>query len=419
MNLNTTSKSNYRPNLSLSAGLISKKSTSRTQSELSKELASRIENVSSLKMGKLFHFIVTRRVELAIFAIKTPSKWLLFSQCMLQKFNTDCRIARLLKKLNHLVKDFDRAQCNKGFQKEFTDGTFGQVFPKELRQQFAFNIPPSFDDNSATLEKIRLILLEDLPPPNDSFSQIKSIPVKDLVHWINTYHVGLKTLKIVNAKLNLLLPKLRSVNLDGYPKGEISSILKNLKKAHYLSCDQMTDLNLEILSTFGLLTSLDISGSKEITDEGITFLKHLNLKHLNISNCPLITDAALTQITNFNSLERLEISGCTGVTDEGIEILSLLSKLTYLDLSEDTNITSDGLQAHIPNNQLAYLDLSYSNISDADVNIIGQFSNLQILKLIGCKDITIEGLKDLKNHPKLKCIMIGDKSFTMNCINKI
>lgn len=286
MNLSTTSKSNNRPYLSLSAGSSSKKTTSCTQSELSKELIDRIDNVSSLKMGKLFNFISTRREELAIFAIKSPSKWLLFSQCMLQKFNTDCRIARLLKKLNHLIKDFDRAQCNKGTQKDFTDGTFTQVFPKELRLQIALNIPPSYEDNSATLEKIRLILLEDNPPPCDCFSQIKSIPVRDLVSWINTYQVPLQTLKIANEKLNLLLPKLKYVDLSDFSKEKILIMLTKLKKARHLTCNQMTDEDLQSLNELTNLTSLDISFCDQITDEGRQFLQEL-LPEVNIQYQPL------------------------------------------------------------------------------------------------------------------------------------
>lgn len=281
MNLSTTSKSNYRPYLSLSAGSISKKSNSLTQSELSKELIDRIDNVSSLKMGKLFNFIVTRRKELAIFAIKSPSKWLLFSQCMLQKFNTDCRVARLLKKLNHLIKDIDRSQCNKGIQQNFIDGTFTQVFPKELRYQIALTIPPTYADNSATLEKIRLILLEDKPPPIDCFSQIKSIPVEDLVSWINTYQVPLQTLKIANEKLNVLLPTLEYVDLSDFSKEEISVMLPKLKKAHHITCNQMTDEDLEDLTNLTNLTSLDISACKQVTDEGRQFLQEL-LPEINI-----------------------------------------------------------------------------------------------------------------------------------------
>lgn len=278
MNLSTTSKPINRPYLSLSAGSISKKSTPLSQSKLSKELLDRIDNIASIKMGKLFHFIVAHRTELSIFAIKSPSKWLLFSQCMLQKFNTDCRIARLLKKLNHFVKDLDRAQCNKGIQNNFIDGPFNQVFPKELRQQIAIIIPPTCVDTSATLEKMRLILLEDSPLPNDCFSQIKSIPVGDLVYWINTYQIPLQTLKIASEKLNLLLPKLEYIDVSDFSEEKISVMLTKLKKVRHLKCNNMTDEGLEDLTSLNNLAnlkSLDLSFCDKITDEGRQILQDL------------------------------------------------------------------------------------------------------------------------------------------------
>ena len=306
MNISTASKPNARPYLSLSADSVSKNCTFLKDPELSEdnkarikaesiqaihrispELTFRIHEVSSIKKGKLFHFIGSHRKDLSYLAIKRPSDWLLFSQHMLHKFNTDCRIARLLKKLNYLVKDFDRSQCNKGVQKDFTDGTFNQIFPRELRRQIALDIAPSYDDTSTTLEKMRLILLDDKPPPSDCFSQIKSIPIQDLAYWIKTHQVALQTLKIATEKLNLILPKLDCVNLSDYSKEKIPHVLLKLKKARHLICNNLSDEDLKNLIDLKNLTSLDLSDSNQISIEGLQFLQdvmpELIIRHTAIS----------------------------------------------------------------------------------------------------------------------------------------
>lgn len=303
-----------------------------TQSELEKELTARINNLSDVTMGKLSKFISLHRRELSIFAIKKPSSWLLFSQCMLQKFKTACAIARLLRKLNHFIRDKDRAQCRDAFN------TF---IPKDIRRLLAFSIPPSQVDNSTTLEKMRLFLLEDKPPPG---MEIWNIRVKYLGKWVSDYHVSLHTLKLAKAKLALLLPQLKSVNLCGYPKDEISKVLWKLKAVQHISCNQMIDSKLDNMTRYEHLTSLDLSGSKDLGDYEMAILENFNLTELNISDCVKVSDEAFSEIEGFKNLKYLNISGCTEITNAGVENFYKLPNLTKLVAYRCDKITLAGLK---------------------------------------------------------------------------
>lgn len=419
MNPSTTINSNYRPYSRLCKILIESsplpKLSQEKKERITKEakeaidrITQKLTEVASFKKETLLNFIILNRKDLSYFAIKRPSDWLLFSQSMLHIFPTSCDGAKLLKKLNHELKDLDRMQ---------SQNTFFQVLPKELRLHIAFSSPPLYKKISSVLEKMRLTLLEDIAPPYDSLSEVKSLPINELANWISTHNICLQTLEITSTKIQLMLPKLRFLNLKGYPKDEISDLLKNMKDVFHLSCDQMTDSLIETLVPFKSLKSLDLSDSEELTDYGIAFLEALNLVQLNISNCTQITDASISQITIFENLERFEMRGNSKVTDEGIKNLSLLTKLSYLDLSNCTQLTGKGLQVENAFNQLTHLDLSYCNISEEDLEILSQFTNLKTLKLVGCENITPEGLQVLKRLPKLESLIIEHESIIKNWIS--
>lgn len=71
-----------------------------------------------------------------------------------------------------------------------------------------------------------------------------------------------------------------------------------------------------------------------ISDEGFAHLKGCEkLDKIVLNNCNYITDAALERLENRkDSLKVLEISGCKNVTDEGLKSLKYLSKLEKLVL---------------------------------------------------------------------------------------
>lgn len=68
----------------------------------------------------------------------------------------------------------------------------------------------------------------------------------------------------------------------------------------------------------------------------LTSLKELNLSYV------CITDTDLQALTYFSLIESLDISGCQLITDEGVQRLGRLDKLTYLN-SDETKIYGESL----------------------------------------------------------------------------
>lgn len=222
----------------------------------------KLEEWSTFNKESLVNFLKLHRKDLSYFAIKKPSDWLLFSQRVLYVVPNSWDGAKTLKRLNHTIKDLDRKQCVKTNR-----------IPKEIWQQMAFSIPPHDLDNSGIMERIRLFLLENKTYPVDSPSEIKSIPIHDLLAWINTCRVRLKTLNLSDIKLDLLLPRLKFVDLCGYSNEKAVMILTKLKDVRHLTCDQFTNLDLANLTDLPNLTNLDISFCDQITDDGYQFLQ--------------------------------------------------------------------------------------------------------------------------------------------------
>jgi hypothetical protein len=94
----------------------------------------------------------------------------------------------------------------------------------------------------------------------------------------------------------------------------------------------MTDELLRDVSRIDGITSLELGGSKMLTDDGVRHLARLpHLKHLDLSGTA-ITDRALDVLRGLPELETLSLA-MTHVTDAGIAQLSACAKLERVNLS--------------------------------------------------------------------------------------
>ena len=94
---------------------------------------------------------------------------------------------------------------------------------------------------------------------------------------------------------------------------------------------QMTDALLERISHFTTVTTLALSGSKSLTDEGLRHLARMpQLRELDLGGCA-ITDRGLEVLRHLPSLERLEL-WWTRVTDEGAAHLASCERLERVNL---------------------------------------------------------------------------------------
>ena len=106
---------------------------------------------------------------------------------------------------------------------------------------------------------------------------------------------------------------------------------------------QMTDDLLADLARVDTITSLDLGGSKALTDEGLRHLAGMpHLKHLNLWNTA-ITDASLSVLATMPALESVSL-GMTRITDAGAQALADCHRLAKLDLAW-THTGDDALRA--------------------------------------------------------------------------
>ena len=153
------------------------------------------------------------------------------------------------------------------------------------------------------------------------------------------------------------------------------------------------------------ITSLNISGAKQVTELGLALFarKNTNLQYLNLSNCIEIGDAGMRDVgMNCPSLMSLNISGCHAITGQGlVSIAECCRFLTTLDVSKCKNLEKFGLtKLFFECKNLEKLNLSYlPQISDEEVRVLAlncpniyhfdakescQISDQSILKLTQC-----------------------------------
>lgn len=177
---------------------------------------------------------------------------------------------------------------------------------------------------------------------------------------------------------------------------------------------------------------LDIESCYNITDEGISNLKHLvNLKELNIYENNNITGSGFSTLPT--SLTDLTISGCTKVLDVGIGNLQHLIHLESLTIEtseitgvrfnklpesletirfiECENISDENLAMLQHLRSLIELHIEYSQITGSTLDKLPE--HLEKLVLNECKNITTKGIYGIIKLKNLKSL-ISDFKFGFN-----
>ena len=121
-------------------------------------------------------------------------------------------------------------------------------------------------------------------------------------------------------------------------------------------------IGLQALAPLVALETLNLDFCDKITDADLKALAPLvALKTLNLCYCDKITDVGLQALARLVALQALNLAGCRQITDGDLEELAPLLLLKKLNLSCCDNITGLGLQALAPLQALQALDLDYCN----------------------------------------------------------
>ena len=95
---------------------------------------------------------------------------------------------------------------------------------------------------------------------------------------------------------------------------------------------QMTDTMIDDIADVASVTSLNLSGSRALTDAGFDHLARLpNLRHLDLSGTA-ITDRSLVVLRHLPKLETISLA-MTDITDEGVVHLAACDALEHVNLS--------------------------------------------------------------------------------------
>jgi hypothetical protein len=148
---------------------------------------------------------------------------------------------------------------------------------------------------------------------------------------------------------------------------EILRLLAEHPSARLDAAGQMTDAMLAEVSRVAGITSLDLGGSKELTDDGLRHLAGLpRLAHLNLSGTA-ITDRGLELLRELPALESISLA-MTRVTDEGMTWLTSCHELARVDLSW-TRTGDDAIRALAGKHKLRQLR-SGNGVTDAGLALL-------------------------------------------------
>jgi hypothetical protein len=138
---------------------------------------------------------------------------------------------------------------------------------------------------------------------------------------------------------------------------------------------QVTDATLAEIASVGALRSLDLSGSRALTDDGLTHLSRLpELEHLNLGGTT-ISGAGLRVLRTLPALRSLSLAW-TGVSDDSLKALAACERLERVDLV-GTGAGSIALRALAGKPALASLAIALGDEHVALLREIPRFAHWQ------------------------------------------
>ena len=163
----------------------------------------------------------------------------------------------------------------------------------------------------------------------------------------------------------------------------LCGVIKDLGLTSINSANMIGDDDLEIISQLDQITSLNLNGSKRLTDKGLQYLARMP------------------------QLRKLILDG--QITDRGLEALAHLRELRVFQMYWQANITDDGIANLRFCGQLEDVDLLGCNTGDGAIAALAGKPKLSRFKT--GRNVTDEGLALLHEFPAFATSQAGEPEF--------
>ena len=197
-----------------------------------------------------------------------------------------------------------------------------------------------------------------------------------LVDYVGTLPRDMRSIAATPVKVFAPAPDGTATNAaakDAAMTRDWDAAIELLKDKHLAGLDangQMTDAVLARIAGLEHVTSLQLGGSKALTDDGVRQLARMpQLRHLDLSGTQ-ITDRGLEVLRALPALESLSLSW-TRVTDAGCAHLARCEGLQHVDLSATS--TGDGAIQALTGKPMLRHFRSGGAVTDAGVPLLHQF----------------------------------------------
>jgi hypothetical protein len=159
---------------------------------------------------------------------------------------------------------------------------------------------------------------------------------------------------------------------------KVCAVIQELGLTAVNANNMMGDDDLETVSHLEQITSLNLGGSKRITDKGLQYLARMpQLHELNLSDYPggRITDRGLEVLQHLRDLRKFEMCWQRGATDKGVSNLRFCDQLEEVDLLGTH--TGNGAIAALSGKQKLRRFKTGRNVTDDGLQLLHQFPALK------------------------------------------
>lgn len=188
---------------------------------------------------------------------------------------------------------------------------------------------------------------------------------------------------VIDPKDNRIAPRRRMSAADW---DELIAVMQERRIPALDAAGLMTDEALARIVKLDFVTSLNLGGSRELTDDGLLLLARMpQLERLNLSEYPggKLTDRGLEALRHLANLRRFEMTWQSGITDRGAANLRSCEQLEEVNLMGSP--TGDGVIEALQGKAKLRAFSTGRLVSDAGIPLLHNFPLLKTAQGDGAK----------------------------------